>query len=223
MAVVWNTDLDSEIPTRTSLTDYGKPAADVHHHHFHHLARGHNLHLNALAESIFRHKRQSNGDIASWTPDSDVRETKLAYHIDLELPGVIDKKDILIQWMSPHTVLVEGKAMRPGLTRGREATGEAMWESDLVSDATKGSTDEASKNDNFKDGGACVRCADTAEERTMRLIHGERKIGAWRRYFTLPIDADMRTLKAGLQAGLLHISVFKKEGAGEGFVTVEIE
>jgi hypothetical protein len=137
MAVVWDSALESEVPAITSFGDYGKAESErcreVHHHHHHHLyPNSYPLHLGILA-GAFKHKPHANGDIGSWTPDSDIRETKLAYHIEMELAGVSDKKDILIQWMSPRTLVVEGKAVRPDLTRGREADGDAMWESDVAS------------------------------------------------------------------------------------------
>jgi len=65
----------------------------------------------------------------SWAPATDIRETMRAYHIEIETPGVIDKNDILIQWMSPHTLLVEGEEKRPaniGLLDDNE--GERVWE-----------------------------------------------------------------------------------------------
>jgi hypothetical protein len=64
----------------------------------------------------------------SWTPNTDIRETKLAYHIEIEVPGVTDRKNLLIQWMSPRTLLVEGDIKRPPVGRGRSAEGETLWE-----------------------------------------------------------------------------------------------
>ena len=223
MAVVLDSDLGSEVPATTSFGGYGKPEREGHsevlHHHFYYPS-GYLHGLGNLAE-VFKHKKHANGDIVSWTPDSDVRETKLAYHIEMELAGVSDKKNILIQWMSPRTLLVESKAVRPDLTRGREADGDALWESDvMLGSETNGVEEKAvDKSMNDQDGGPCVRCPDTENEMTTKLLHVERNIGSWRRCFTLPIDCDMKTLRAGLEAGLLHISVFKREMAGEELVT----
>ena len=65
----------------------------------------------------------------SWSPATDIRETLAAYHIEVEVPGVANKDDILIQWLSPHTLLVQGVAGRPkniGLTDQGE--GKKIWE-----------------------------------------------------------------------------------------------
>lgn len=69
------------------------------------------------------------GSTAAWAPATDIRETMRAYHIEIETPGVTDKESILIQWMSRHTLLVQGVARRPGmigLLDGDE--GARVWE-----------------------------------------------------------------------------------------------
>ena len=55
---------------------------------------------------------------------------------------------------------------------------------------------------------------------TTRLISSERKIGVWRRKFTLLSGCYMRMLKENLDARMLHISVFNKAGE-ENVVEVE--
>ena len=39
-----------------------------------------------------------------------------------------DRQSLLIQWMSPRTLLVEGDIKRPLVGRGRNAEGETLWE-----------------------------------------------------------------------------------------------
>lgn len=56
----------------------------------------------------------------------------------------------------------------------------------------------------------------------------ERKLGSWRRTFTLPEDVEMKELKARLDAGLLRIdlpkrSVEEEEETRRGGVKIEIE
>jgi len=202
MAVVW----DSALGPPTSSANYDALATDGH-------SDAHLLHQPSRANGTAldpAHKRQVNGNIASWTPDSDIRETKIAYHIEIELAGLTNMKDILIQWMSSRTLLVEGKTRRMDLCRTHEGDGEAMWESDSQPSDVE---NEMHESNNDEDGGVLYRCPDTPEERTTRLVQSERKIGAWRRSFTLPIDADMKTVKAALDNGLLHISVFKRQSS----------
>lgn len=115
-----------------------------------------------------------------------------------------------VQWLTPRTLMIEAKAtLRPLVHRGREENGNAIWEERTEAENAAAKTDSNSKSDD-DDGGVLHRCADTAEERTTRIVLEERKLGSWRRNFTLPIDVDMKTAKAGVEFGLLHISVLKK-------------
>lgn len=234
MAVVWDTPETSPWePTAKEFLGHHDASKDGHRevHHFHYPQ------LTAMTEA-FKHKRHANGDIASWTPSSDIRETNLAYHIEMELPGVTDKKQILIQLIKPRTLVVEGKATRPDLFRGREADGEPMWETGPAANgdsnknghakpAPKANHEPAAathKHDHDEDGGELFRCPDTENEMMTRLIHGERKIGSWRRSFTLPADVDMNSVKATLEFGLLHISVLRHDvPTGEQMVKIEVQ
>ena len=210
MAVVWDSVLDNEIPALRTFGGYENPARvspSITHSHFY--WPGSVSHL----PNPFNHK----SDLSPWKPASDIRETKLAYHIEIEVPGVSDKKAIQITWLSPHTLQVDGAATRPDLERGREGDGESIWESDPANGV--------SKSDGENDGGPCVRCVDRENEMTTSMIAEERKIGAWRRVFTLPFGCDMKKAKARLDAGLLRISVFKKEvvEGGEPVNLIEVE
>jgi len=56
----------------------------------------------------------------------------------------------------------------------------------------------------------------------------ERKLGPWRRTFTLPEDVEMKELKARLEGGLLRIDLPKRSVEDEadmrgGGVKIEIE
>lgn len=213
MAVVWDSILESEFPAMTSLGGYDKiaregvsavpvPATQQHHHHFHYPSGVYHA-LGSLSAGL-QHKKHS---ALSWAPNADIRETKLAYHIEMEVPGVADKKSIKMAWLSPNTFQVDGLATRPDLVRGREGDGDPMWESDVISGGSSSSEKAGTKS---KDSGPRVKCTDSENEMTTLLISGERKIGPWRRIFTLPLGCDMSTLKAKLDAGMLRISVFKK-------------
>ena len=39
-----------------------------------------------------------------------------------------ERQNLLIQWMSPRTLLVEGNIKRPLVGRGKNAEGETLWE-----------------------------------------------------------------------------------------------
>ena len=229
MAVFFDTALEPQLPATpwfgTYKTVERDGRSDVHHHHHFPYPNGYAHHVSKLS-AAFKHKKHANEDVVSWTPDSDIRESKLGYHIEMEVPGVSDKKDVLIQWMLPRTLLVEGSAARPHVGLGPQADGDTMRESDVVSGSETNGVEKhgVDKSEGDRDGGPCARYPDTENEVTTKVLHGERRIGSWRRVFTLPIDSDMKTMKAGLEAGLLHISVAKKEvDSGEPATRVEVE
>jgi len=229
-AVVWDTESDPAMLAFGGYERYPRESvpAPVSHHAHHHFTYPSGVYhtLGNLAQGLM-HKKTAVGEFAHWTPDSDVRETKIAYHIELEVAGVSDKKTIKVVCLSPRTLLVEGVALRPDLLRGREGDGELVWKDEGVSNGVAKKAEAKKAEGNGKDaldGGPCTKCADTENEMTTNIIHGERKIGSWHRTFTLPLGCDLTTTKAKLDAGLLHISVFKKDGlVGDEAKTVEVE
>ena len=68
------------------------------------------------------------GSISSWCPNTDIRQTKLAYHIEIEVPGTTDKETLFIQWLSPSTLIVRGEIERPFVGHGEAAEGAYEWE-----------------------------------------------------------------------------------------------
>jgi len=59
-----------------------------------------------------------------WVPDADIYETESAYQIDIEVPGVTDKEIMMIQWMSPRTLVVQGLIERSI----QNSKGDTIWE-----------------------------------------------------------------------------------------------
>ena len=64
---------------------------------------------------------------APWVPDADIRATKLAYHIEIEVPSVTDKKSTVIQLLLPRTLLIQGDIHRPDII-SKAAEGATEWE-----------------------------------------------------------------------------------------------
>lgn len=62
-----------------------------------------------------------------------------------------------------------------------------------------------------------------ADADVLTFLLSERKVGAWQRTFTLPLDVDMKALKATLIGGLLSIELPKREMTGEPKVNIDIQ
>ena len=213
MAVVWDEvydPLDSAYLGPEEAFDKQGHHIVVHHHHYH--QRPHSQSLTNGGDSTADHETNTTIIAAvPWTPPSDICESKLAYHIDVEVPGVMDINPFQIQWLTPRTLLIDAKAKsRSVVHRGSEEKGKALWEDKTDAEIAAANTQTKSRSDG-DDGGALHRCANTAEEKTTRIVLEERRLRSCRRSFTLPVDVDLKTAKVGVEFGLLRISVLKKK------------
>ena len=169
----------------------------------------------------------------------------MAYHIEIALAGVEDKENLVIQWMSPRTLLVQGNIPLPDVGHGKPAEGDRLWEGDTsgwameaknqpkvscrvanpFSDRLEGNT--ATTQDKAEDSGELRRVYSNDEEAQNRdvplVILNERKVGPFQRTVTLPPDVNMRELKAKLEYGLLRVDIPKRDMSGEPKMKVEIE
>lgn len=171
-----------------------------------------------------------DGSISSWSPNTDIRQTKHAYHIEIEVPGTTDKETLLIQWLSPSTLIVRGQIERPFVGHGKAAEAAHQFQQSEESadgyptgNAT-GSTNAEGKttNDSGKLKAMTKDPGDESADIPLFLLE-ERKTGPWQRTFTLPHDVDMKALKARLEGGLLMIDIPTKGVSGEPGTKVEIE
>src|SRR6266511_3072390 len=64
-----------------------------------HFPFGHHIALPAPIRSTFTHKSPQPPVQLPYQPLADVRETKWAYVLDIELPGVTNAEDLVIEWM----------------------------------------------------------------------------------------------------------------------------
>ncbi|KAJ9639310.1 uncharacterized protein PV06_10027 [Exophiala oligosperma] len=167
-----------------------------------------------------------------FAPATDIRETMRSYHIEIEAPGVTNKDSIMVQWLTPHTLLVQGELKRPvniGLLDGDQ--GSKVWEGA----SGEGWPVESGHVKKQEDGGPLMRTpsretveAELKADSIPTVLLSERKVGPWRRTFTLPDDVEMKELKARLEGGLLRIDLPKRSVEEEietrgGGIMIEIE
>jgi HSP20 family molecular chaperone IbpA len=171
-------------------------------HHRNSLSHSHGLGslLHYLDES--HSKLEENA-----TPDLDVRETSSTYFLDVELPGVTDKKnDLLIQWASSRTLVIEGQLRRSDIAR---EWGEHSKQLD-----SKSSVDVHEEHHDPK---------QEPKPEQPNLIFKERSVGKFRRSFTFPVDIESTKLRAKLEDGLLKIMVPKQKHDDRSGQIVSIE
>ena len=148
----------------------------------------------------------------------------------MELPGITDKADVLIQWMSPRTLIVEGEAKRGEIGIGKGGEGESMWpeEPEKKAPAAAMNGDVQPRNTQANGygneaGEKLHRCPGTDDDAGSKLLLAERKLGPWHRSFSMPADVDMKTLTGKLEGGLLRISMLKRDMNGEPVIKIEID
>ena len=120
-------------------------------------------------------------------PDVDVRDAFTEYIIDMEVPGMKNPHDINVVWTSSRSLVVSGSV-------GAPESGHSPPEK------PENPTGTRDAHGNWKE----------PPSHEPELLVGERKLGPFRRHFSLPEEVNMEKLTAKLEAGLLNIRVPKK-------------
>lgn len=215
---------------------------DAHHFHFPPtslLAASTNFgrHLRAEMRKL-SHAADGERGVTSyettWGPNTDIRQTKLAYHIEMEVPGTTDKEKLSIQWLKPNTLIVSGESERPfvGHVKEREHQGSLKEDDHNANHVSNEFTYQSSTGSKHlegktkKDDGVIrKKITDPGDEGAdipMFLLK-ERKTGPWQQTFILPHNAEMTMLKARLEGGLLRIDIPISDVNEVYDVQVEIE
>ena len=125
----------------------------------------------------------------SYSPDVDVLETKNAYTISMDLPGMTEKdvdislKEGILTIASISHTAAEGNAENAENTENKEVA-------------------EAKEGDNAED--------SNAEDKPVYLIR-ERHAMSFARSFKLPRDTDHSAISASFKNGVLEVSIPRKE------------
>jgi HSP20 family molecular chaperone IbpA len=130
-------------------------------------------------------------------PKFDVYGGQTAYLLNGELPGVADRKEIRINWLTNQTLVVQGY-MRPEI--------QPDWENGLGVSVENGTIPSKVAQDataKFTNGGSD---SVTAEPKTWLR---ERPHGEFERSFTFPTDVQHEGVRARLEDGVLRIIVYK--------------
>ncbi|WEW60604.1 hypothetical protein PRK78_006091 [Emydomyces testavorans] len=143
--------------------------------------------LFRLLDDYDAHRADRGAGALSFAPKFDVRESKDAYLLDGELPG-ISQEDINIEFSDPHTLVIHGRTERSytaGTPPGKHIEGGKATE------AEKGKETEKEK------------------EKGERYWVSERSVGEFQRSFNFPTRVDQDAVKASLKHGVLSVVVPK--------------
>jgi len=142
---------------------------------------------------------QNNTSVRGFAPRFDVRESKDAYHLDGELPG-LSQNQIDIEFSDPQTLVIKGRVER---------------EYHNSSNGTPAVTDaEASNSNNTGEASTAVQKSSdnkqvSKEKHNHRFWVSERSVGEFHRSFNFPTRVDQDNVKAALKNGVLSLTVPK--------------
>jgi HSP20 family molecular chaperone IbpA len=129
------------------------------------------------------------------TPHADIRETARTYYIDVEFPGLEDKKDITLKWTNSRTLLVEATIKRPEIKEAPIPHEESKTEA----------------------------APEVPSDGPVHYLSTERRIGAFGRAFYFSVDIQPDKLDATLKYGLLRIILTKVESEHKEHKEVQIK
>jgi HSP20 family protein len=171
---------------------------------------------------------ESSSNIRAFQPRFDVRETKEAYELHGELPG-ISQKDVEIEFTNPHTLVIKGhtehtyeSGTRPG---GAITEGEAHHDAEGKGSSNKTYHKPTVEDEDEAAGSSSKQVAASTKHtdgehnnklQKQKQHHGkyrywvsERSTGEFHRTFEFPSRVDQDNVKASLKDGILEIVVPK--------------
>lgn len=191
-----------------------------------------------------RASRQSSR--RQWNPRFDVKETKEAYSLEGELPGV-DQKDINIEFTDEHTLTIKGRHSRTTERGSRpttpaaedqQAIGAAHEDGTATPSSTKSShhatvEDDAEEPANASaateqpEAGAAPQQEVAAPKQQQpkkpaeQFWYRERSVGEFTRSFAFPSRVDQEAVRASLKNGVLSIVVPKAAAPESRRINIE--
>jgi HSP20 family molecular chaperone IbpA len=161
--------------------------------------------------------------IRSFTPKFDVKETKDAYELHGELPG-IEQKNINIEWTDNNTLTVSGKhehvreeGQRPTAIEGGEEHKKIESHQPRVEDESAESLNKGTQVAKQSDQQGVAK----KEEPKHKYWVSERSVGSFHRSFAFPARVDQDAVKASLKDGILSIVVPKSTAPATRKVNIE--
>jgi HSP20 family protein len=154
----------------------------------------------------------------SFTPRFDVRETKEAYELHGELPG-IEQSNVNIEWTDDNTLAISGHTEHT-YTSGEEprvtdTEDGSHYHKPSVEEEGEGTTKTGEKGQALTKTNEKKELATENDEGRPRFWVSERSYGSFHRSFQFPAAIDSDSVKASLKNGILEIVVPKKTKSRE--------
>ena len=212
-------------PYPTTFLNETVPEEGSHHHHIPHPHWG---------EKVAKLLHDKDSEVHK--PRADVRETSSTFHIDVELPGLSNKSDLTLKWLSTRTILVSCRIRREVVPlveedhpNGASSNGVETSRKEAAVDQT---IDISTKDSKSREENAVGSTTASHEKPSHQEQHhntsphltlGERNIGLSTRAFNFPCDVDRDHTKAKLSAGLLTLDVPKQHHEEGAHPEIEVQ
>ena len=176
--------------------------------------------------------------LRSFQPRFDVREEKDAFHLQGELPGIV-QKDVQIEFVDHNTLTIGGRTVRERTSGTKPTEAEPEKQGSIEAGQTNGEETRPSSSsssyhkptveEEFVDVGsdnanaaatpasAVTEVAKSpskevekkSEQASSKYWVSERSVGEFKRTFTFPGQVDQDAVKASLKDGILSVVVPK--------------
>ena len=181
--------------------------------------------LFRLLDDYDNHRHNRSGGhiqqtLRTFQPRFDVRETKEAYELHGELPG-IDQSNLSIEFADPQTLIIKGRIEReyhggPDGQQQGQITGEVHDQPQSSHKATVEDDGDESAKSSQQQGkpGQENQQVLKAEDKNQKVERAkywvsERAVGEFHRSFGFPTRVDQDNVKASLKNGILTVTVPK--------------
>ena len=212
-------------PYPTTFLNETVPEEGSHHHHIPHPHWG---------EKVAKLLHDKDSEVHK--PRADVRETSSTFHIDVELPGLSNKSDLTLKWLSTRTILVSCRIRREVVPlveedhpNGASSNGVETSRKEAAVDQTIDISTKDSKSREENAAGSTTASHEKPSHQEQHhntsphLTLGERNIGLSTRAFNFPCDVDRDHTKAKLSAGLLTLDVPKQHHEEGAHPEIEVQ
>ncbi|OAA77029.1 HSP20-like chaperone [Akanthomyces lecanii RCEF 1005] len=168
------------------------------------------LPLYHIYEDFDNYLRRASGHAAvGWQPKFDIDETKEAYQLYGEFPG-IKKEDVKIEFPEPQTIHIHGERKQSDTGSSPQSTGAGGDGTDF---------DQQRRNEKGEEATAEVENERLADEPKKWLT--ERRTGDFSRIFTFPGRVEHDNVSAVMEDGILMLTVPKLEPHAAHQVTIQ--
>ena len=193
--------------------------------------------LQAAQPQTKKH-RQTPARLPRFKPRFDVRETENTYELHGELPG-IERENLNIEFTDPRTIQIRGRVERtkdeqPEAASENEKTTPEVTDADSEKTAASHNSHRATVEDDPEETASnaswtsvgspkpeTAKKAATEVEKaprqepvandTSKIWLWERSVGEFSRTFTFPTDVERENVTAGLNNGVLTVTVPKQK------------